>query len=89
MIDKTFSFINFLPNNKDNLLNLNMTKLKWLISFLAFLSSLFGDCDGFNWYHNINLEDCDPVDINVLQRFITNSGNSLEIDMDVNYNGEV
>ena len=66
-----------------------MIKLRWLIPFLAFLSSLFGDCDGFNWYHNINLEDCDPVDREVLQKFIANSGDSLEVDMDVNYNGEV
>ena len=66
-----------------------MIKLRWLIPFLAFLSYSFGDCDGFNWYHNINLEDCAPTDIKVLQEFITNSGDSLEVDMDVNYNGEV
>jgi len=66
-----------------------MIKLRWLLPLLGLLSSLIGDCDGFNWYHNIDIEHCDPGDMKALHQFIKNSGDSLEMDMDVNFNGEV
>ena len=66
-----------------------MIKLRWLLPLLGLLSSLIGDCDGFNWYHNIDIEHCDPGDRKALNQFIKNSGDSLEMDMDVNFNGEV
>ena len=64
-------------------------KLCWLLSLLGLFTSLFGDCDGFNWYHNLDIEECDPGDREALHQFINNSGDSLEIDMDINLNGEV
>ena len=66
-----------------------MKKLRLLIPLLGILTFLFGDCDGFNWYHNINSEDCDLGDINTLSQFIINSGDSLEMDMDINFNGKM
>ena len=33
-----------------------MIKLRWLLPLLGLLSSLFGDCVGFNWYHNYDIE---------------------------------
>ena len=64
-----------------------MVRLHWLITLLSLTTILFGDCDGFNWYHNINIDDCDPGDREALYQFIKNSGDSLEMDMDVNFNG--
>ncbi|MBC8256831.1 MAG: hypothetical protein H8E85_05930 [Candidatus Marinimicrobia bacterium] len=66
-----------------------MLKLRLLIVLLGIFTSLFGDCDGFNWYHNIDIDHCDPGDREALNQFIKNSGNTLELDMDVNFNGEV
>ena len=50
---------------------------------------LFADCNGFNWYHNIELTDCHMGDVKALEGFIINSGDSLLLDMDINFNGQV
>ena len=71
------------------LLNLRMKKFRLLLLVTGFLTPLCGDCDGFNWYHNIDTSDCNLGDITALRQFIINSGNSLEMDMDVDFNGEV
>ena len=71
------------------LLNLYMQIIRLLIFIIWFITSLSGECEGFNWYHNINVNDCDPGDITALHQFIINSGDSLEMEMDINFNGEV
>ena len=71
------------------LLNLHMKKNQLALTIIFIINSLAGECDGFNWYHNIDANDCEPGDISALQQFIINSGDSLEMDMDVNINGAV
>ena len=71
------------------LLNLHMKIFRSGILIVGTIASLFGDCNGFNWYHNIEINDCDPGDINALHQFIINSGDSLEMDMDVDLNGKI
>ncbi len=66
-----------------------MIKSKLHIILIVFLSQLFCECDGFNWYHNLNIDDCSKQDIEVLKEFINNSGSSLEMDMDTNLNGKI
>ena len=66
-----------------------MKKIQLILFILGFITFLLSECDGFNWYHNINPEHCDPRDIGTLQQFILNSGDSLELDMDVDFNGQV
>ena len=59
------------------------------IFIIGAISSLSGECEGFNWYHDIDTNDCASGDITALRQFIINSGDSLEMDMDVDFNGEV
>ena len=66
-----------------------MFKKTWLLLILGSTTVLSGECDGFNWYHNINPDHCDTGDIEILNQFIINSGDSLELDMDVDFNGKV
>ena len=63
--------------------------IKGLLLVISFFAIIKGDCDGFNWYHDIEINDCNSRDIKTLQKFITNSGESLEMDMDVNLNGQI
>ena len=70
-------------------LNLTMIIIRLLIFTIGIAALLVGECDGFNWYHNIDTNDCDPGDIIALRQFIINSGDSLEMDMDINFNGEI
>ena len=66
---------------------MNLFQLLMLLMYLP--TSLLGECNGFNWYHNIDPNDCYPGDITTLRQFSINSGDSLEMDMDVNFNGEI
>ena len=66
-----------------------MYKIPLLIHLFVSITVLTGECDGFNWYHNINPDHCDAGDIEILNQFIINSGDSLEMDMDVDFNGTV
>ena len=66
-----------------------MFKLKRHLLIIIFSTQLFCECNGFNWYHNINLNDCNQSDIEVLSQFINNSKSYLEMDMDINFNGEI
>ena len=52
------------------------------------LQLVYAECNGFNWHHDIQLEDCNQNDIDVLNIFIQN-GSNLNQDMDVNFNGQV
>ena len=66
-----------------------MLKLLLIMVVLFSTTTVYADCSGFNWYHDINLEDCASGDIAALEKFIINSRDSLLIDMDVNFNGTV
>ncbi len=70
-------------------LNLNMKIIRLLTITIGIITSISGECDGFNWYHNIDNRDCDPGDIAALRQFIINSEDSLEMDMDIDFNGKV
>ena len=50
---------------------------------------IFAQCDGFNWHHHININDCSKKDIQVLDDFIINSNNSLNFDMDINLDNTI
>ena len=56
---------------------------------MLLLSYSFNQCDGFNWYHEIDINDCDAKDISILKEFISNSGSNINFDMDVNLNMEI
>ena len=56
------------------------------IIVIILLRFIFTQCDGFNWYHNIDVNDCSQKDIQVLNEFIANSQTNLNPDLDVNFN---
>ena len=56
------------------------------IIVIIFLRFALPQCDGFNWHHNINIDDCNQKDIQVLNEFIKNSQTNLNPDLDVNFN---
>ena len=64
-------------------------KINQYILTLFFLSVIFPKCDGFNWYHDINVNDCSKSDINVLQEFIKNSKDGINLEMDINLNNKI
>ena len=66
-----------------------MYNLILYVLILCLSCPLIAGCNGFNWYHEIIPEHCDPGDIKTLQQFIINSGDSLELDMDINFDGEI
>ena len=53
------------------------------------ISYCFAQCDGFNWHHEIDINDCNLNDVNVLKAFIANSSSTINLDMDINLNMEV
>ena len=57
--------------------------MKKIIFFILLVSLVLCKCDGFNWYHDIDINDCNQKDIKVLNQFINNSDNSLNPDMDI------
>ena len=60
------------------------------IIFIIFLVSLvLCECEGFNWYHDIDINDCNQKDIEVLNQFINNSRDNLNFDMDVDLDNTV
>ena len=66
-----------------------MLKPIWIVLVFSYLTVIFADCDGFNWYHDIAMVDCNAGDIKALEEFIINSGDSLLLDMDINFNGQI
>ena len=60
--------------------------MKKIIFFIFLVSLVLCKCDGFNWYHDINMNDCNQKDIEVLTQFINNSKNNLNFDMDIDLN---
>ena len=64
-------------------------KIKHLIILIITFSQLFSKCDGFNWYHDINLKDCNQNDLKVLQEFIENSNMDINFEMDINFNNKI
>ncbi len=61
--------------------------IRIIIILFLLLNSLKPACNGFNWYHEININDCNEGDIATLKEFIKNSNDNLQIDMDINLNG--
>ena len=66
-----------------------MKKITLYILMIIFCTNLFSECNGFNWYHSINIQDCNKDDVEILNQFINNSGPSLEMDMDIDLNGKI
>ena len=64
-------------------------KIKDKLIMILFLSYLISSCNGFNWYHDINMKDCSKEDVKVLKAFIQNSQSSINLEMDVNLNNKV
>ena len=62
--------------------------IKFHLLLLLFFHFSFCQCDGFNWHHDIKIEDCNQNDIDVLNEFIDN-GSALNEEMDVNFNGKI
>ena len=62
---------------------------KIILCSAIFFSYCFTQCNGFNWYHDIDVNDCDINDINILKQFIANSDSKLNFDMDVNFNAKI
>ena len=63
-----------------------MNLLKQSIITILSLSYSVCQCDGFNWHHDFNIDDCNQGDILVLNQFISNSKENINIDMDINFN---
>ena len=59
------------------------------IILIILLRFIVAQCDGFNWHHDININDCSKKDIKVLDDFIINSNGSLNFDMDINLNNTI
>ena len=66
-----------------------MRNLYLNICILIFFNLILAECSGFNWFHDIDTNDCNSGDIIALKQFIKNSGDSLEQDMDINFNGKI
>ena len=58
--------------------------MNYIITIIMLISYIFPKCDGFNWYHDIDSNDCNKSDIKVLQQFIDNSQLSINFEMDIN-----
>ena len=78
--------------NKKSILNIifDYSFNFFLIPLLLIMISLvIPSCDGFNWYHSINIDSCHQKDIAILNSFIDNSNKTINQDLDVNYNGSI
>jgi hypothetical protein len=67
-----------------------MTQKNQLI-VIIFLSTSFliSQCEGFNWHDEFNILDCNQNDIKILNQFINQSSNTINMDMDTDLNGKV
>ena len=63
--------------------------MKNVILIILSISLGLSQCDGFNWHHDIDMDDCSQQDIQVLNQFIENSQSNLNIDMDINLNNKI
>ena len=66
-----------------------MNLLNKSIILIFSLSHSVCQCDGFNWYHDFSIDDCNQGDVAVLNQFIINSKKSLNTDMDINFNYKI
>ena len=46
-------------------------------------------CDGFNWFGEFALDDCNEGDIYVIHTLVSQSEETIEWDMDVDFDGEI
>ena len=64
-------------------------RLSKLIYSVLIIHIGFCGCDGFNWFGGINMEDCNVSDINVIDTLIIQSKETIEWDMDINFDGKI
>ena len=65
---------------------MNFTKT---ISCLLLVNIAFSSCDGFNWFAEFEIEACDAGDISVIRTLVSQSEATIELDMDVDFDGEI
>lgn len=67
---------------------MNSKLSKIIILFLISHFAICG-CDGFNWFGGLDINDCYESDIIAINDIIIQSKETLEWDMDTNFNGEI
>ena len=65
---------------------MNLSKI---ISFLIITHMPYCGCDGFNWFGEFEIDDCNEDDIYAINTLISQSKETIEWDMDVNFDGEI
>jgi len=65
---------------------MNLSKIT---SYLFIINFVYCGCDGFNWFGGIDLDDCNEADISVIRTLVSQSKETIEWDMDVNFDGEI
>ena len=65
-------------------MNLSKIIILLLIPHFAFCG-----CDGFNWFGGLEMDDCNEQDIHVIHTLISQSEESIEWDMDIDFDGEI
>ena len=65
-----------------------ITSLRFSINIIV-LSFLIPACNGFNWYHDIEKVSCSQSHVAVLNSFIINSMETINTDMDIDFNGSI
>ena len=64
-------------------------KLSKIIILLLIPHFAICSCDGFNWFGGLNMNDCDESDIIAINALIFQSKETIEWDMDTNFDGEI
>ena len=64
--------------------------MKTLIIILSlFINIAFASCDGFNWFGAIDRNECNSGDIEEINKIISQSLDTIEWDMDINFDGRI
>jgi hypothetical protein len=64
-------------------------KLSKIIILLLIPHFAICSCDGFNWFGGLNMDDCHESDIIAINALIFQSKETIEWDMDTNFDGEI
>ena len=65
---------------------MNLSKIT---SYLFIINFVYCGCDGFNWFGGFDIKDCNEADIAIIQTLVSQSEETIEWDMDVNFDGEI
>ncbi|MBC8311708.1 MAG: hypothetical protein H8E72_05340 [Candidatus Marinimicrobia bacterium] len=65
---------------------MNLSKI---ISYLLIIHIAFCGCDGFNWFGQFDIDDCNENDISIIQTLVLQSEETIEWDMDTDFNGQI